>query len=228
MGLQHGDLALTCVRRFARQAVVEHAAEGVDVGPPVERLAADLLGTAVVDRAEERPGVGHAPRARALREPEVAQIRVPVGLGEQDVRGLEVAMDQAPPRARHPARRRSARRFATCLPATMDRSPGSAPAGSARPRSASPGRGPCRSRPRRRSGSRAGGRATRRAATRAETGRGSPGRRRARERSPSARHAGRVVRAGEKDRPHPAAAEDGLDRVRPELVADVHGQVRSR
>ena len=33
---------------------------------------------------------------------------------------------------------------------------------------------------------------------------------------------------GEEDRSHPAAAEDGLDRVRPELVADVHGHVRSR
>ena len=32
----------------------------------------------------------------------------------------------------------------------------------------------------------------------------------------------------EEDRAHPAAAEDGLDRVRPELVADVHGHVRSR
>ncbi len=32
----------------------------------------------------------------------------------------------------------------------------------------------------------------------------------------------------EEDGPHSASAEDGLDRVGPELVADVHGHVRSR
>ena len=94
MRLQHGDLALARVGRLARQAVVEHTAEGVDVGAPVERVAADLLGAAVVDRAEKRARVRHVPRARALGETEVAQVRVPAGLGEQDVRGLEVSMDQ--------------------------------------------------------------------------------------------------------------------------------------
>ena len=92
MRLQHCDLAIARVRRLTRQAVVQDAAERVDVGAAVERLAPDLLGAAVVDCPEEGAGLCHRLGARALGEAEVAEVGVPVG--EQDVRRLEVAMDQ--------------------------------------------------------------------------------------------------------------------------------------
>ena len=94
VSLQHGDLAVARIGRLTREAVVDDAAERVEIRASVERLAANLLRAAVVDGAEERAGVGHRPRARPLRESEVAEVGVPAAFGEQDVRRLQVAVDQ--------------------------------------------------------------------------------------------------------------------------------------
>jgi len=73
---------------------VEDTTERVDVGPAVDAGALDLLRGDVGDRADEHALAGQALRGRGvLREPEVAQPRLVAG--DEDVRRLDVAMDQA-------------------------------------------------------------------------------------------------------------------------------------
>ena len=81
----------------ARDGPVEKAAERVEVGPRVDRLAADLLRRHVRDRAAaERDGVEEvAPdRLVPLREPEVDDDG-PAIVADDDVPRREVAMDEA-------------------------------------------------------------------------------------------------------------------------------------
>ena len=88
-------------RRLARQQLVEHAAERVDVDAPVHRPALDLLGREVLDRPDDSAIARQARDGRrVLRQAEIAQIRVigaTVVVREQDVGGLDVTMDQASP-----------------------------------------------------------------------------------------------------------------------------------
>ena len=91
---QHGDGRTARKGGLAGEAFVEDAAEGVLVGTAVDRLALDMLGGHVVDRADElarggQPGDG----ARLLGEAEVGQVDV-ILLGEQDVGRLDVAVDE--------------------------------------------------------------------------------------------------------------------------------------
>ncbi len=80
---------------LAGERVEEQAAERVDVRARVDALAADLLGRDVVERADPVAGLRAAgDRQRVLREPEVRQVDVVVG-GQQDVRGLDVAVHEA-------------------------------------------------------------------------------------------------------------------------------------
>ena len=62
--------------RLAVQAFVQDAAERVDVGARVERLAGDLLGGGVVDRAGEVRGVAVVQVVGAAGEPEVGEVAV--------------------------------------------------------------------------------------------------------------------------------------------------------
>ncbi len=64
-------------RHLPGQALEQHAAERVDVGPAVDRLAADALRREVVQRPDELVGGGQAlVRRRVLGDPEVDQIGV--------------------------------------------------------------------------------------------------------------------------------------------------------
>ena len=85
------------IRRLPGEHLVEHAAEGVDVGAAVDvRVAGRLLGAHVVRRAEGEPGLGQAVAGRGgegPRDPEVGDDRLPAG--EQDVLGLDVAVHHA-------------------------------------------------------------------------------------------------------------------------------------
>ena len=58
------EVRVTPERRLPDEALVQHAAERVDVRPPVDLLAGDLLGSDVVDRAEELAAVADSGLAR--------------------------------------------------------------------------------------------------------------------------------------------------------------------
>jgi hypothetical protein len=95
---EQGDVGRTREGRLPGQALVENAAQRVDVRALVEGVARDLLGGDVLERADDLsrdrdPGK----RARALRQAEVAEVAVlaPGGLGDEHVRGLDVAVDEA-------------------------------------------------------------------------------------------------------------------------------------
>lgn len=88
----------------AREELVEDDAEGVDVGAGVDVAAvhACLLGGHVLGRAEELRGAGDGGlvgelRADGLGDPEVDDLgmRLAVDHGDEDVRRLEVAVDDA-------------------------------------------------------------------------------------------------------------------------------------
>ena len=74
--------------------LVEDAAEGVDVGARVDRSSLDLLGSRVLDGAEEVAGGGQAARSRLLRDAEVREVRVVGALLDEDVARLHVSMDE--------------------------------------------------------------------------------------------------------------------------------------
>ena len=81
-------------RHPAAQHLVEHDAEAVEVGAAVDRLGLDLLGRQVLGGAEERPLLGEVGRLGGLGDAEVADLH-PAVLGQQDVGGLDVAVDEA-------------------------------------------------------------------------------------------------------------------------------------
>ena len=92
------DLALALERSLAGEALEEQAAERVDVRPPVDRRALDLLGRDVRDRADEGPLPGEAlDRGEVPGETEVAEIGVLARFRplHEDVAGLDVAVDEA-------------------------------------------------------------------------------------------------------------------------------------
>ncbi len=91
------DVGLAHERRRTGEAGEEHARQGVLVGAPVERVAADLLGRDVVDRADERALARQAGRRRGVpREPEVGQVRAlaTVDPADEDVAGRHVAVHE--------------------------------------------------------------------------------------------------------------------------------------
>src|SRR2546423_6161867 len=106
MGVDDGDLGVLRKRLSSRQALVEDAAERVDVGARVDVLPPDLLGCAVVDGAEERARLRQAGRADALRDPEVGQVDVLVRLLDQKVRRLHIAVYETGPMRRVESRGR--------------------------------------------------------------------------------------------------------------------------
>ena len=94
MGEQHSGIGYAGKRRPARQALIQQATERVDIGPAVHLLAADLLRSHIVDRAQ-RASLGGQPVSisEPAGEAEVGQIHVLVRV-EQHVRGLDVSVHQ--------------------------------------------------------------------------------------------------------------------------------------
>jgi hypothetical protein len=72
--------------------LVQHDAEGVDVDPAVDVLAAGLLGRHVAGRAESRAAGGQPDAIGQLGDAEVEDLD-PASGGEQEIGRLEVAMD---------------------------------------------------------------------------------------------------------------------------------------
>ena len=77
------------------QHLEHHDAERVDVRPLGRRLATGLLGAHVLDRPQGRPGQRHLGLGDRPGDPEVGHLD-PAVLGEEDVPGLDVAMDDPP------------------------------------------------------------------------------------------------------------------------------------
>ncbi len=71
--------------------LVDDDAGREDVGPVIRALAADLFGRHVVDGAHHHVAVRQL-RRHEPRQPEVEQLYAPV-IGDEDIRGLDVAMD---------------------------------------------------------------------------------------------------------------------------------------
>ena len=99
--VHHRDLRVLVVRRRSGQALVEHATEGIDVGARVERLALELLGRRVLRRPDEHARLRQSACALVLGDAEVREVDVVRAFGsgprgDQDVRRLHVAMDEAP------------------------------------------------------------------------------------------------------------------------------------
>ncbi len=87
---------LARVRDLARDRLVEHAAERVDVGARVDRALLELLGRGVVERPDHAPHLRDLRlRAQVLHQAEVGQDGVHLVAGDldQDVGGLDVAVD---------------------------------------------------------------------------------------------------------------------------------------
>ncbi len=85
-----GDEAVAIEGHGARQQLVEDDAEGVDVGPVVDRLTGGLLGRDVVGGAENGAGLGDAVLdVERARDPEVGHLR-PTVLVQQHVLRLYV------------------------------------------------------------------------------------------------------------------------------------------
>ncbi len=95
------QLRVALKRWLPDEALVEHAAERVDVCPSVDLLTGDLLGCEIVDRAEQVAVVADSGLfGNPLRDAEVGQVDVVGAVRasayvEQHVGGLHVAMHEA-------------------------------------------------------------------------------------------------------------------------------------
>ena len=94
---EESDVGCPRERRLAGQALVEDAAERVQVGARVDVVPGDLLGRDVLQRADDVARRGDpAQRAGALGQAEVGEVTVLLAAGarDQDVRGLHVTVDE--------------------------------------------------------------------------------------------------------------------------------------
>ena len=95
---EESDISRAREGRLAGEALVDHAAERVDVGTLVQGVARDLLGRDVFERAHDLPcDRDSGERARALRQAEVAEVAVLTSrrTRDEDVRRLHVTVDEA-------------------------------------------------------------------------------------------------------------------------------------
>ena len=77
---EEGDVGRPREGGLPGQALVEDAAERIDVGPPVQGVARDLLGGDVLERADDVAGSGHAAQGgRPLGEAEIGEVAVQIG-----------------------------------------------------------------------------------------------------------------------------------------------------
>ena len=98
MGEEAGRIAVLGERHLAGEQLEEQAAERVDVDAGVDLAAGDLLGSDVIERADEAAGLGQAGLGGDVAgDAEVGDVGVlgALAAAEQDVGRLDVAVDQA-------------------------------------------------------------------------------------------------------------------------------------
>ena len=88
-----GDEVVSRIRHLAREQLVEHDAEGVDVGSLVDLLALRLLGGDVVARPEDGARLRHALNVDGTRDAEVRDLGLAL-LGEEHVLRLDVSVHE--------------------------------------------------------------------------------------------------------------------------------------
>ena len=91
--MEHGHIRVSLERPVSRERLEEHAAERIDVGRRPDLVALELLRGAVVDRPDDEPFAPEPRRSALCRDAEVRQEHTAVGSLDQDVGGLDVAMD---------------------------------------------------------------------------------------------------------------------------------------
>lgn len=94
MRVHDRDLRLTVERRPPGQRLVEHTAERIDIGAPIDSQALELLGRRVIRSTNEEPRLGDAGRCRVLDDAEVADKDAVGRLLDKDVRRLDVPVDE--------------------------------------------------------------------------------------------------------------------------------------
>ena len=92
--LERGHAGAGPERGLARAQGVEDAAQAEQVGPVIDRLAAGLLGRHVLGRPGHHARLGHRGVVHRAGQPEVGDLDPLDAVLQQDVRGLDVAMDQ--------------------------------------------------------------------------------------------------------------------------------------
>jgi hypothetical protein len=94
---EDGERVVAVEGQAAGGELVQHDAEGVEVGAAVELLAQRLFRRHVVDGAGDAALAGDVDAALADREPEVDELDrgVALAVGVEDIGGLEVAVDEA-------------------------------------------------------------------------------------------------------------------------------------
>ena len=76
LAVDRGDVGIGVEGHASRETLEQHAAERIDIGPPVDRLTGDLLRGHVVDGADELPRAGQPGTGRgALGDTEVRKVR---------------------------------------------------------------------------------------------------------------------------------------------------------
>ena len=93
--MQHGMLGALREGRRPRQALVQHTAQRIHIGPRIDRSTLDLLGRRVLDGAEEVSRRCETSGGRLLSNTEVGQVGVIGALLEEDVPGLHVSVDES-------------------------------------------------------------------------------------------------------------------------------------
>jgi hypothetical protein len=106
VGPQQCGVVVPAEGELSGQALVQDAAQGVDVRAVAHRLALDLLGGDIVDGAEEVSGARQPTRQlrRSLGEAEVGEVHVAAAggprallVGDEDVARLDVTVHQPGP-----------------------------------------------------------------------------------------------------------------------------------
>ena len=93
------EVGLPLERTRPGEALIEHAAERIDIGAAVERATRDLLGRNVVDRSDEAALTRQAAHGRHVSsKTEGADVGVLLSVGpepDEDVARLDIAMDES-------------------------------------------------------------------------------------------------------------------------------------